>query len=71
MESEALAVYSALPPRAQLQHTEAWFRVEQTVRKLPDCDAIAIEYARGLYCAELAKGLPADLCERRVMAAYT
>ena len=71
MECEALAAYSALSPHVQLQHSEAWWRVEQAVRKLPGCDRIALEYARGLYYVELAKGAPAYLCEKRVRAAYT
>ncbi len=77
MSEAAKQVFASLSPVAKSQHQAAWNRVELFVRKLaaqPKAKVFevhhAVEHARQLYQAEIAKGLPADLCERAVMAAY-
>jgi ferric-dicitrate binding protein FerR (iron transport regulator) len=62
---------------ARQEHQNAWRRIEARVRDLaatPKAKVFevhhAVEHARRLYQSELAKGLPADLCERAVLSAY-
>lgn len=61
----------------QSQHNAAWARCEKHVLSLVLKGAKVFEvhhtlnYARELYFVEFNKGLPADLCERAVMRAYT
>lgn len=70
-------VFDSLSAIAKRQHQDAWTRIETHVRGLASKKTKvfevhhSVEHARKLYQAELAKGLPSDLCERAVMAAYT
>ena len=70
------AVFDALPEHIRAQHQAAWSRCDAHIRSLVPKGAKvfevhhAVEHGRRLYFAELAKGLPSDLCERAVMDAY-
>jgi hypothetical protein len=79
--TDAKAVFATLSAVAKSQHQAAWCRIESRVRELaskpingkkPKVFEVhhAIEHARGLYFAELVKGMPSDSCERAVDRAY-
>jgi hypothetical protein len=68
--------FASLSETARTEHKARWAEIENHVRGLAKKGAKvfevahAVEYARGLYFAEMLKGLPADLCYKTVMAAY-
>jgi len=78
LRTRAAATRAALSETARKEHVNAWLRVHNHVTELagkPGAKIFevhhAVEHARKLYLAELAKGLPADLCEKHTLAAYS
>lgn len=75
--STAQRVYATLSDVAKAHHQAAWERIERHVMSIETRKAAtdletryALQHARKLYQAEMAKGLPSITCENNVMQAY-
>lgn len=77
----AQAVFNHYSPAVQAQFRQAWARSEALAIRVATDNAPskkpkvfevhhAVEHARKTFLEEMAKGLPADLCERAVSNLY-